>query len=88
MQQTFKKEFSSLTILGSVHALSQEHEVEEATDDKREQPGETEKVEEPMAFTNDDVSKAIGYRNKNENVWSIQFQMVFIYMSSARIEIG
>ena len=40
------------------------------------------------ALTNDDVSKAIGYRNKNENVWSIQFQMVFIYMFSAGIEIG
>ena len=39
MQQNFKKVFGSRTILGSVHALSQGHEVEEATDDKREQPG-------------------------------------------------
>ena len=34
---------------------SQGYEVEETTDDKHVQPGETETVEEPMVLTNDDV---------------------------------
>ena len=53
---------------------SQGHEVEEATDDKHVQPGETETAEEPMVWRLKQERKCV----------EASFQMVFINMFSAR----
>ena len=53
MAPELKKLFHQKTF--GLSALSQGHEVEEATECKHVKPGETETVEEPMVSTNDDV---------------------------------